>query len=190
MKIRELFEEKEVNLIGKIINGIEITEQTQNSSWNKWFACKNMQLTSLKGSPKEILGGQFACSFNKLTSLKYSPEQVQLYFECSNNKLTSIEFVPKIIGSYLDCENNQITSLKNIHKYIDKMDGSLYFDRNPIKSHVLGVLLVNGCSFIELSNTKIQEILNKYLRQNKGREALYDCQEELINAGFEEYAQL
>ena len=37
------------------------------------FHCHNNKLTSLKGSPKRLLGQYFQCHHNQLTDLEYSP---------------------------------------------------------------------------------------------------------------------
>ena len=34
------------------------------------------------------------------------------------------------------------------------------------------------------------QIINKYLQQPMSKQRMFDCQEELIQAGFKEYAQL
>ena len=59
-----------------------------------------------------------------------------------------------------------------------------------IKSHILGLLLIDGCKEVEMDNKDIEKIMNKYLKQPFTPHRLYDCQDELIEAGFEEYAQL
>ena len=53
------------------------------------FWCKDNQLTSLQGSPREV-GGSFYCVQNYLTSLEGSPISVNGSFHCYNNKLTSL----------------------------------------------------------------------------------------------------
>jgi hypothetical protein len=58
---------------------------------------------------------------------------------------------------------------------------------NPITSHILGVLLIEGCELIILDYPKVHNIINKHL---KGDRDVFACQEELIEAGFDEYAKL
>jgi hypothetical protein len=60
---------------------------------------------------------------------------------------------------------------------------------NPIKSHVLGVLLIHGVTEIKMDNNEVQNILNGHL-PSKGMESVLECQDELIEAGFDEYAKL
>ncbi len=59
---------------------------------------------------------------------------------------------------------------------------------NPIKSHVLGSLLIKGVTEVRLDNEQVTEILNRHL--GKGRAGMLMAQEELIEAGLEEFAQL
>jgi hypothetical protein len=73
--------------------------------------CSDKQLTSLKGSPLEVIG-HFDCSYNQLTSLEYAPQEVGENFNCSYNKLTSLKNVPKKVGGSFYCHKNQLTSLK------------------------------------------------------------------------------
>ena len=49
-----------------------------------FFYCSDNQLTSLKGSPKEV-GGSFYCSDNQLTSLEGCPKEVGGSFNCYDN---------------------------------------------------------------------------------------------------------
>ena len=51
------------------------------------FSCSSMDLTSLKGAPREV-GGDFYCSSNNLTSLEGAPYKIYGDFYCFNNKLT------------------------------------------------------------------------------------------------------
>ena len=75
-----------------------------------------------------------------------------------------------------------------------RLDGELSVFDNPIKSHVLGVLLIDGCKRITIGNTKpfsdIEKMLNKYLPNDRGHAGLTECEDELIEAGYEDYAQI
>ena len=59
---------------------------------------------------------------------------------------------------------------------------------------MLGLLLIKDlmevtCYPDDIMNEPIQ-IINKYLQQPMSKQRMFDCQEELIQAGFKEYAQL
>lgn len=137
----------------------------------------------------------FNCDKENITSLKGSPESVGTYFNCSENKLKSLDGISSRIGLDLHAYNNKIESLHNIHKQIKYIGRNAYFQDNPIKSHVLGLLLIDGLKRIWFVNSynkenklfKVEEIINKHLA---GDRDIFACQEELIEAGFDEYAQL
>jgi hypothetical protein len=121
----------------------------------------------------------------KLTSLEGCPEKVTDDFCCNNNYLTSLEGCPKEVKESFWCYRNRITDLHNIHKYIFSCR---YIDlrNNPIKSHVLGLLKIKNLEYVDLDNRKVQAIIVKYVPLGD----IFECQSELIEAGFEEYAQL
>jgi Leucine-rich repeat (LRR) protein len=205
--LRELLNEaQEKNLIGLTINGKFITSETKNKKWTGNFNCFNNKLTSLTGAPASV-GGDFYCSSNQLTSLTGAPTSVTGYFycfgnqltsltgapttvtggfNCYNNQLTSLTGAPTTVGGHFDCSSNQLTSLKDIHKQIKSIGETLYLSGNPIKTHVLGLLKIKRLKSVELDNKEVEKILNKYLPEGD----LLDCQEELIEAGLDEFAQL
>ncbi len=121
-----------------------------------------------------------------LSVLGQQPEHV-VDFNCEHTNLTSLEGVPPSISGSIFANNNKLTSLHNIHKQIKRLVGYANFFSNPIKSHVLGVLLIDRLQYIWMDNFKVQTIINKHL---KGDRDIFACQEELIEAGFEEFAQL
>jgi hypothetical protein len=150
------------------------------------FYCLNNKLTSLEGAPSKV-GGNFYCDYNKLISLEGAPSKVGGNFSCDNNKLTSLEGAPSKVGGYFSFVHSKLTSLEGIHLRIKHIGGQANFERNPIKSHVLGLLLIDGLKKISLDNTEVEKIINKYLR---GDRDVFECQNELMDAGLDEYAQL
>ncbi len=151
------------------------------------FYCSHNELTSLVGAPSHV-GAHFYCSHNELTSLVGAPSHVGAHFYCSANKLTSLNGAPSHVNGNFDCSLNKLTSLKDVYKHIAEIKGKFYAIENPIKSHVLGLLLIKGVTGVHLDNKQIEEILNKHL--GKGRAGMLMAQEELIEAGLEEFAQL
>ena len=149
----------------------------------------NPNLGSLKGLPD--VSGELYLANCGLTSLIGCPEKVN-DFSCAGNPITSLEGCPKHIENDFVAHDCKITNLHNIHKHINFIGSSsivsdLDLRNNPIKSHVLGVLKIKGKFSLQLSNTKVKKIINKYLRGNQN---MLECQQELIDAGFEEFAQL
>jgi len=153
------------------------------------FYCYNNQLTSLEFCPEKV-SGNFYCSDNQLTSLEFCPKEVGGNFRCSGNQLTSLEFCPKEVGGNFRCSFNKLTSLADIHKRLKKMDGIFYADGNPIKSNVIGLMLVAGCKEVDLDNDEVEKIMNKHMKSPFGHLRLLECQEDLLSAGFEEWAEL
>ena len=124
-----------------------------------------------------------------LSVMGEQPEQCEGCFYCEDKALTSLEGVPSFIGLDLICYDNDLTSLHNIHKIIKHIGRDANFISNPLKSHVLGLLLIDGLREVRLgfNNRKIEYIINRHLR---GDRDVFACQEELIENGFEDFAQL
>ena len=85
-------------------------------------------------------------------------------------------------------------NLHNIHKQIKHIGGKAYFQDNNIKSHVLGLLLIDGLQRVKLCDVfmkgrlhRVEAIINKHLEN--GRD-VFACQEELIDSKLEAFAQL
>ena len=150
------------------------------------FYCYDNNLTSLKGAPSSV-GGEFSCSRNNLTSLEGAPSSVGGDFHCSDNKLTSLEGAPSSVGGKFYCYDNKLTSLHNIHKQIKHVGRIADFIGNPITSHVLGLLMIDGLKEVNLDNKEVEKIIDRHL---SGDRDVFACQEELIEAGFEDFAQL
>jgi hypothetical protein len=150
---------------------------------NYW--CDYNELTSLAGCPKEVKS--FDCSVNKLTTLVGGPETVDGDFYCTNNQLETFDGFPKTISGKVFLAHNRFKNLHNIHKYL-KSCMTLYLSDNTIESHVLGLLKIEKLKSVSISveNFRVQKIINKYLPLGD----LFACQEELMAAGLEEYAQL
>ena len=178
MKLHELFEAKERSVLS--------VKGQQPEYIDGDFYCTTLKLTSLKGSPS-IIDGRFVCSNNKLTSLEGAPSKVSDDFCCEVNKLSTLEGAPSYIGELFNCYFNNLTSLHNIHKQIKYIGGIAIFNKNPITSHVLGLLMIEGLKDIRIDNQVVQGILNNHLT---GDRDVFACQEELIEAGLEDFAQL
>ena len=178
MKVHELLEAEErsvLSVMGK-----------QPDHVSDGFDCSDNELTSLEGAPSSV-GSDYYCHNNKLISLEGGPTSVGGYYYCYDNKLTSLKGGPTSVGNSFYAYNNNLTSLHNIHKQIKHIGGFANFRSNPITSRVLGLLLINGLKYVHLDKTAVQNIINKHL---KGDRDIFACQEELIEDGFEDFAQL
>jgi hypothetical protein len=150
------------------------------------FDCRDKQLKSLEGCP-QVINGDFCCSFNLLQSLQYCPQIVKGGFLCSYNNLQSLQYCPQIVNGSFYCNNNNLQSLQNIHKYCKQIDRTMCAPDNPIKSHVLGVMLIENIQGVTFRQKQSQAIINRHLKTDRD---VYLCQDSLIKAGFAEYAQL
>ena len=130
-------------------------------------------------------------SIEDAQNIKEFPNTIDGNFNCSFNELKSLDGIPVKIGGFLDISNNRFTSLQGI-KQLKEMKGLLYTYNCPIKSHILGVFFINGCSGILANNRsnfgKAVAIVNCHIR--KGRSGLLPCTKELIEAGLEEFAKI
>lgn len=198
MKVHELFEDEERSILSVL--------GEQDDVYVGNYNCTDLMLTSLKGAPEKV-GGSFSCSNNRLTTLEGGPSSVgddffcidnELTtlkgasasvgnFYCNDNKITSLEGAPTSVGKYFVCSRNQLTSLHNIHKHIKYIGHFADFSSNPITSSVLGLLLIEGLQKVGLQNQLVQMIVNKHL---EGDQDVFACQEELLEAGLEDFAKL
>lgn len=103
-------------------------------------------------------------------------------------------------ASYIQLKNVGITSLHNVHKVI-KQCRELRLIDVPVTSCFLGLLKIEGLLKFSFDPTqkmindhpvdgiynKLDMIINKHLKNGRN---LFDCQAELEDAGFEEYAKL
>ena len=107
----------------------------------------------------------------------------------TNKKLNSFPLLKfnKICGNVI-LISNEFKTLHNIHKHFKCIHGKINFIMNPVRSNVLGVMHIKGLQKVYLNNHEVEYIINKHL-QSKERD-IHSCQEELIQAGFSEYAKI
>lgn len=97
------------------------------------------------------------------------------------------DYVP-LYNNTLELTMGNLKSLHGIEKKI-KTVSRIFISTTTHVTHVLGLLLIEGLGFIHIiGDNEVSDILNHYL--GAGRKGLIDCQNELIDAGFEEQAQL
>jgi hypothetical protein len=182
---------EELKLLETTVNSVKVVF-TQRDHTEEYCSYSNAKLTSLEGSPKHV-SDDFTCYSNNLKSLKGGPEYVGSDFYCFDNVITSLEDAPSYIGGEFLCHNNNLTSLHNIHKQIKHIGQVADFQQNPIKSCVLGLLLIEGLKQVLIDDNSgmadepIHDIINRHL---EGDRDVFACQEDLINAGYEDYAKL
>jgi len=159
------------------------------------FICSNNRLTSLEHGPTLVEGGYY-CVNNKLTSLKGLPSKINGSFSCMNNLLTEscIHDFPTEVEGWFTITGNKFTSLKGIDKYLKKINGSIDIGTNPITSHILGLMRIEGLTSIDTEgNGNVSDlyiaakIINEHLGQ--GKAGIIDAQTKLIAAGLDDFAQ-
>jgi hypothetical protein len=172
----------DVNLSKKDFNKLPIRFGKVTGDFS---CCECTNLTSLEGAPEEC--NNFFCHLCDLRSLKYSPKKVNKDFYCYDNlKLKTLEGSPEYVEGDFDCSfNNSLTSLSFLPKHIG---GYLIAAEIPLVKNYLVIFKSKHIGGIELqfdNDTKIQDIINKYLPTKD----IIGCQDELIEAGLEEYAR-
>lgn len=157
------------------------------------------RLTNLEFCPERVKG-EFIASSNKLETLEFFPKQIGAGIFLARNKLTEdcFKYLPKKINGDLFIAHNKIKTLKDIHKHVEEINGDIWVCGNPIESHVLGLLMIKGLKKIDMDDsdknsqelTKALVLIRKYLAKPFTTQRVYDCQDEMIELGLEEYAQL
>ena len=153
-------------------------------------------LTDLKGGPKEVQTFIFYGDLDrsKLTSLEGSPEKCQSFSIEHVKKLSSLKGItPNLVELKLDnCVG--LKSFKDIHKHVKSLKKLFLINTIP-SSHILGLLLINGLSFLsyEIDDDVYDDrlitaldIIKKHLHDKD----ILACQTELIEKDLDEYAQL
>ena len=108
----------------------------------------------------------------------------------SKNSLEDItdSNIPKFVNGDLYCSDNNLIDLIDIHKKIKSIKGTADFSRNRIKECVLGLLMIDNLKAVRLDNKKVEKIINSYLGKG-GKPDVGACKEELIAAGFGDFAK-
>ena len=156
------------------------------------FFINSHSLEYLYGCPDEC--EQFSIASNSVKTLKGGPKKVKHVYKVISfsrrSPLTSYEGIAEECITYRLFVTN-IKSLHNIHKHIKKID-NLCEISNQVKRNLLGFLKIKGpfsliCGVYDGDPLwKAVKIVDKHL----GHRDLLACQEELIENGLEEYAQL
>lgn len=147
----------------------------------------------------DVVNGNFlASNLTSLETLENFPNRINGALYCGHSQLTSFEHITPNIKRDVNAVNlKKFTSLLGVDQHFGKMNGALSMSFGNITEGGLGLLNVKG--LMRLVNTgkdistmvqlpKQFEIIDKHLRTDN--RDIFECQSELIEAGFEEYAQL
>lgn len=156
--------------------------------------CPN--LTTLEGCPP-IVDHAFNCVSNsKLISATGAPQIIKNEANFKSCPITSFEGFPKEIIGNLIIKDLAINTFSGVNKHIKSITGSIDVGSHIYMYHkgMMGLMLIRNLKSIKsdpLSNFIPQheaiQIINKHLRGDRSGP---DCQLELLDAGFEEYAKL
>lgn len=143
-------------------------------------------LSSLVGCPANV-GNLRLILLPSLKSLEGCPAKVKEDAVLCQLPIESLEGMPSIIGNSALIECPNVKSLVGINDII-KSVRFLTMDFKPIEDGGLAFILIPKLKSIgnDFEITEPFQIINKYL----GTDNIIECQSELIEAGFEEYAQL
>lgn len=182
MKLQTLFEEQKLITLGQFLSkkikpfdSIEkkrVYQKTKiwdrNVSNGSGMFGADQNICSFDGGPIEIKGD---CTF-----------------QLGYNQISSFDGAPRKIRGSLMLHRNKFSSISGIQKHIDELEGELYLVDNDIRGGLLGLLLVKKLKRVTLGGRlqEVEKIINKYLPEGD----MIDCQNELYDAGFGEYAKL
>lgn len=147
------------------------------------FDCADSGLTTLAGSPHQVLG-RFSCEYNRLTSLAHAPHHVDGVFSASYNHITHLTHMPAHVGASFWIYENPLQSLNGLDKP-DQIHGELwctYSDQLPLLRTVLvrSIHLSDGDQHTPII---VDKIIKKYV--GKGKAHMLNLALELKQAGFE-----
>jgi hypothetical protein len=153
------------------------------------FDCRaNPKLESLLGAPQNIVRDFTCINLAALVSLEGAPKSVGRDFECSNNiKLESLEHSPQRVGRNFECWNNPL--LPSLDGMPTEIGGKLMITYSENFPLLRALVAKKGIEFSHLSahipaeGEKVAEIINRY--KGQGKMAIFDCQKDLEDAGFE-----
>jgi hypothetical protein len=98
------------------------------------------------------------------------------------------------LGAKFSVPRLKLNSIKGIHRQLKQMRGMFLIDLETDVS-LLPLLLVDGLDLIVVNTSskrlnKAMEIYNKYIQNNKGMSGVSECQDELVEAGLDDLAEL
>ena len=133
------------------------------------------------------IDGDFSLSYCELTSLKGMPTEITGLLNLTGNKLTSLVGCTQKIGGNLRLRSNP--QLKTLDGFPTELGGFVSLDWTPTLPLLRTLLAKDGVALwgnqiTDQDNAQtVEKILNKY--HGQGKRALFDCQKELEDAGFE-----
>ncbi len=159
------------------------------------FSIANSNIRNLKGIPPHCYGSGISilgCELQSLQHHSFDPNfSTEIVIE--GGHLTKIDVPINLPKGYIRITHTDITNLKDIHKVLRVR--ALRMFSNPIKSHVLGLLLIPELTSFTLDAYSINfdeslRAASKILQKHLDTRNILACQEDLIDAGLCEFAKL
>ena len=129
-------------------------------------------------------------TFKQGASLIGSPKKVEK-FTIKTGTVNSFEGIPEEAEMMNLSQWNNLTSLKGINNHIKSCERMII--PIGIKSNILGLLYIKDLEIVSPPFGKGEELINALIilhKHLKGDNDVLECQEELISAGYKEYAKL
>ena len=129
--------------------------------------------------------GNFDLQFSKLETLEGSPQWVGEWFSCAFcREIFSLQYSPIYVNGFFNC--NGCWNLESLDYLPKQINGILYLGDIPKVKDVLKIFKTKGITEIIHDNKQLEKIINKYLPKRD----MLNCQDELIEAGLEKYAEI
>lgn len=137
--------------------------------------------------PFGVIGGSFQANIETLKSFVNFPEKILGNLYAYDTNVESFEGLHTEVDGGVDLTMNQkLSDWVGVYKHLPRIGGGLKFDVDYVKRGGLGVLLIKELPEISSGNSEVDAIINKYLKSDRN---VFDCQEELIDAGFAHLAR-
>jgi hypothetical protein len=201
----------ELTTLGNIFNGISAARDVILSSLTALTSIKGLpdnvetlrlealpNIRSLEGCPSTLR--TFSSQRCGLTSLKGLPRTLagSLYLS-HNHELSDLTGMPSEVGYSISITGGATIDLTGIHKKLKSMGSgsknTSIFKCDSFKGGVLGLLMIEDLGKVDLGSANFEQlnaIINKHLHEDAkvSTDRMLTCQEELIDAGYDEYAKL
>lgn len=177
MRIRRCSDLEEITNLPKISGELTISKCTKLAKIDVIKGCTEFRLGSSAVKKLPV----FEDSTVDYMTLA---ENALLKFDNEQNEIPSVTYLT------LGTNFSSTCSLKNVGKVFPKLEYIEIVTEDAVKSHVLGLLKIPTFKGVDVHTVKTEwvEILNKYV--GKGNDGIIDCQNELLDAGYDELAQL
>lgn len=166
--------------------------RTNYASVSENFNLTSSKLTSLEGCPK-LIGRDCLIAIgtgSNINSFKGCPQRAKLFkYTDRHNKYSSLEGICRRADTFR-LYINGLTSYHNVHKWIDSF--RLLEMSEYVKESILGFVLVKeaGTLVRKFDDSPLDRAIEIVDNHTGEYGDVLECQEELINSGFKEYARL